>query len=42
MVKEVMNEMMNWCVRDEMKVMGTDDLQVGERKPEVHSRERVR
>jgi len=41
MVKEMMNEMMSWCVRDEMKVMGTDDQQAGERKPEVHCRERV-
>jgi len=24
MVKEAMNEMMNWCVREDMKVMGTD------------------
>jgi len=22
MVKEVMNEMMNWCVKEEMEVMG--------------------
>jgi len=29
MVKEVMNETMNWCAREEMMVMGTNDEQVG-------------
>jgi len=38
MVKEVVNEMINWFVRDEMKVMGTDDQRAGEKKPEVDSR----
>jgi len=34
--------MMNWFVRDEMKVMGTDDQQAGERKLQGDSRRRVK
>jgi len=40
--KELTNETTNCCVRDEMKVMRTDDQLTGERKPEVYCWKRIK
>jgi len=37
MVQDVVNEMMNLCVRDEKKVMGTDDKPAGDTQKEARS-----